>query len=690
MGNYSELELLIQQDSHGVLQAQIRYRLNENYIQTPMSAFMLDPEDPQLRDPQQAGVILRDAFFRSDNIKNEFVRVRTLSNDKRQPLRIRLCLDASDDRLHGIAWETINDPQHSVNGEEVPLLHNRECLFSRYLYSTVANRSRLRNQKAIRALVAIANPRGLKSEFSSIDIVAMQNLACNALHPLQTGGLGDKAVSLKAIVEAMSDGVDILYLVCHGVLSNGEGVLWLEDEQGNAARVSGEVFASALSGLEHPPTLVVLCSCQSAGNGMASRNTLAAVGPVLARQGIPAVLAMQGNIMLSTAEKFLAAFFSQLRKHGEVDRAVAYARREVRQEPDWWMPVIFTRLDNARIWYQPGFYSANAEETEVSVWGKIIRNITNDKCTPIIGSMLNESSLGSRRGLARRWGELYNYPLDDHDMDDLPQVAQFLSVMEQEVFPQEEFYKATYQFLCEQHYDDIPYASRKLSEAEIIPQLNTVISDIGRKVRQRDNRDPHLLLAKLGFPIYITTDPSDLLVDALIEQGRKPRVRLFRWNIFSAKLDRQYMKSSLVPLAEKASKDFPVIVKLFGDLRDKSTLVMTEDHYFEYLAKASTSSVSLPREVRSCLNDSGLLFVGFQQDSWEFRVLFRSLLALEGKELRVPYEHCSVQIDPNSLIDVVRARYYIEKYLEQAKLRLYWGDAATFIRELDTQYRRRI
>lgn len=78
--------------------------------------------------------------------------------------------------------------------------------------------------------------------------------------------------------------------------------------------------------------------------------------------------------------------------------------------------------------------------------------------------------------------------------------------------------------------------------------------------------------------------------------------------------------------------------------------------------------------MRARLNSSALLFVGLQAESQEFRVLFRSLLLLEGNDLQKDYEHFSVQIDPNSILDPGSARRYIEKYLQRkAKWRLYWG-----------------
>nr|WP_307866922.1 SIR2 family protein [Variovorax sp. E3] len=117
--------------------------------------------------------------------------------------------------------------------------------------------------------------------------------------------------------------------------------------------------------------------------------------------------------------------------------------------------------------------------------------------------------------------------------------------------------------------------------------------------------------------------------------------------------------------------------------------MMTEDQFFDYLTMASAAKDAVPPAVRSKLSDSGLIFVGFQVEAWDFRVLFRSLLQLEGRHLRNDYMHFSVQIDPNSILDPVSARRYIEQYLQsKAKLRLYWGDVATFVAELKTQTKR--
>lgn len=243
-----------------------------------------------------------------------------------------------------------------------------------------------------------------------------------------------------------------------------------------------------------------------------------------------------------------------------------------------------------------------------------------------------------------------------------------------------------YRRILEKYPADVPEVLRDLDEIGVLENLGSLVSEVGRKIRSRDPVDPHTVLASYRLPIYVTTDPSDLLVDALREQGAAPRVRLLRWNSAAERCDDQYVSESPATAPARATREQPIVVKLFGDLSEPASLVITEDQFFDYLTKAASTKDTVPPAVRYRLSDSALLFVGFQADSWDFRVLFRSLLQLEGKDLRADYEHFSVQIDPNSILDPGSARRYIEKYLQaKAKLRLYWGDVPTFISELRTR-----
>ena len=109
-----------------------------------------------------------------------------------------------------------------------------------------------------------------------------------------------------------------MYLLCHGsVLEDTHGSLvpyiWLEDKDGTAMPMSGLAFVEGLRNLATQPRMIVLGSCQSAGQAEAivvNRETaLASLGPRLVEAGIAAVLAMQGNVAMETVAGFMPAFF---------------------------------------------------------------------------------------------------------------------------------------------------------------------------------------------------------------------------------------------------------------------------------------------------------------------------------------------------------------------------------------------
>ncbi|HGM7716579.1 MULTISPECIES: CHAT domain-containing protein [Serratia] len=686
MKGYAELEIVFQRNSLDEFQASFRQRFDESENITPFIPLALNIHDPTFYsgNPQRMGRLLSDSLFMPPALRDAFTSARAFSGHQQSPLKIRLLIDSNASILHSLPWETLVDPSDPATH----LLRSNQCVFSRYLAARTYRLPMLRPKQGIKALLAIANPQDLSETFPSINVPHEQELAENALRHVPLATLTRRgSATLQAIIEGIKEGADILYLMCHGIVGQQGAVLWLEDEAGNAASVTGEDFAARLGALERIPSLVVLCSCQSAGAGNPARDALVALGPMLAKEGVPAVLAMQGKLSMSAATQFIPEFFRQLAEHGEVDRATAGARAKIMDSPDWWIPVVFTRLNNARIWYPPGF-GVSAENKDP--WTQIVNNIDTRYSTPILGPSMNEALFGSRRELASEWGDIYHYPLGGHDVAGLPQIAQYLAVTRQDDYPCQEFYKYVYERILEKYPDDVPDRLKGLDQMEIYTSLGELVSVVGQKIRARTPLDPLRILAGYKLPVYITTDPSDLLVDALKEQNTTPTVRLLRWNIHAEICDTDYVSRAPVGLADKGTETHPIVLKLFGDLSTPESLVLTEDDFFDYLTKVSSAQDAIPLYVRARLNSSALLFVGLQAESWEFRVLFRSLLLLEGHDLRKNIEHFSVQIDPNSILDPGSARRYIEKYLQtKAQWRLYWGDVTTFMAELNTRTRKK-
>jgi hypothetical protein len=114
-------------------------------------------------------------------------------------------------------------------------------------------------------------------------------------------------------------------------------------------------MVAALKRIPVLPRLIVLASCESASTG-ASEDAMAALGPQLAGAGVPAVIAMQGKVAMETIDEFMPRFFTELKRDGQIDRAMAAARGEavLNKRKDYWMPVLFMRLTSGSLWHKEG------------------------------------------------------------------------------------------------------------------------------------------------------------------------------------------------------------------------------------------------------------------------------------------------------------------------------------------------
>ena len=438
----------------------------------------------------------------------------------------------------------------------------------------------------------------------------------------------------------------------------------------------GRELAARVQELDDRPRLVVLISCQSAGSGQEPTTqvdgALAGLGPRLAEAGVPAVIAMQGNFTMTTAAAFMPVFFAELRRDGLVDRAMAVARGAVRDRPDWWMPVLFMRLKSGRVGYRAGF---GVEKEGLRRWPALLNNIRAGRCTPILGPGLTEWLLGSRRDIAVRWAETFGYPMDPDSRESLPQVAQYLAVEQDVTFMRDELVKHLRAEIGRRFGGLLP-----ADQPDI--KLDDAISAVGTQLASNPVTQTFEALASLPVPIYVTTILSNLLGDALVAAGKQPVVELCRWNdeveqvpsIFDAGREPDYR-----PTPER-----PLVYHLFGRLSEPNSLVLTEDDYFDYLIGVTSRNDLVPAVVRRVLADSALLFLGFDLDDWDFRVVYRSLMSQEGRNRRSKYAHIAAQIDPESsrITEAEGAKRYMEEYFGDADISIFWGNVADFGREL--------
>jgi hypothetical protein len=631
-------------------------------------------------DSAAYGQALSAHLFADPHVSEGFAKAMTMAQALDMPLRVRLFIGPSAPDLHMLRWETLVMP-----GSDELMLTREDILFSRYLSSTSWRPVRLRPRSELRALLVIANPTNLSTfkpggqQLAPIDVAGEQQRAAEAgLVPHATSTTpaaipttvlaSNGQATLANIIAHLREGYDILYLVAHGAIVDDVPRLWLEDDDGYAAVIPGNDLVNQVRELRQHPRLVVLASCQSGA-------LMSALGPRLVDVGVPAVLAMQDNITLETAATFMPCFFDALQQDGQIDRAVAVARGRVRDRHDWWVPVLFMRLKGGCIWYVPGF----GERKGFERWPALIKNIEREQCTPILGTHLSEL-LGSSTEIAQRWAEKHNFPLEPYRCEYLSQVAQYLAVTQQPLFPRDD--------LLDRLYDEIldRYGST-IAEAEQQGTFEELLAAVGRHRRQHNEADPYRVLAELPFKVYITANFTNLLTEALEAAGKHPVVELCRWNEHIETLPSIYDKDKEPGYLPDVQR--PLVYHLFGHISEPDSLVVTEDDYFDYLIGFASNEDLVPGPVNEALSDNGLLFLGFQPDDWDFRILFRSLAKLWVARRRQRYINISAQIAPSEdrIQEPVRARRYLEAYFREASIDIYWGHVEDFARELLAKWR---
>lgn len=274
-------------------------------------------------------------------------------------------------------------------------------------------------------------------------------------------------------------------------------------------------------------------------------------------------------------------------------------------------------------------------------WEILIQRIKSKNCTPFLGAGAAYGVLPLGADIAREWAQKYEYPLEDSS--NLIAVAQFVALTFDPMTPKQEIvslFKAT------------PKGP-----------------DFG------DPSEPHRALAELPLPIFITTNYDDFMKQALVKRDKDPRQELCRWNSFVANNPSSFDDGYVPTVAQ------PVVFHLHGYNPIAESLVLTEDDYMDFLVNISRNDQLLPSPIQKALKGSSLLFIGYRIADWNFRVLLRSLAGFLEAGLR--RTHFAVITPPSSSEAMKqKAQDYLSQYYENIDVRVYWGTARDFIKDL--------
>lgn len=295
--------------------------------------------------------LLTKMVFADSALQTAWTSACDLTIGNHKPLRVCIRLDPSAEELNACAWEQLLDPSYTY-----PLCLSELVRFSRYVDAHSAVTGPLPSRPELRILFAVASPDDLtKYQLAPVNVQdelarvmpALKAVTAERNITVLARTLTGQPVTFDALSAALLQGFHICYIVCHGKVVDDATYLYLEDGSGKPAPERINELAVKLGRGEQRPLLLMLVACQSAGY---AADVVANIGSLLTTAGIPAVIAMRGNTPLPLVERLVPKFFLELAKDGMVDRALTVARGSVSGELPWWLPVLFLRIDDGRIW----------------------------------------------------------------------------------------------------------------------------------------------------------------------------------------------------------------------------------------------------------------------------------------------------------------------------------------------------
>lgn len=275
-------------------------------------------------------------------------------------------------------------------------------------------------------------------------------------------------------------------------------------------------------------------------------------------------------------------------------------------------------------------------------WELLIQRIRDQQCTPFLGAGMAHGILPNGSELAQKLAEKFDYPLPERN--NLLKVSQFVALVRDPVAAKEEVLRI------------IRNAPR--------PDYS-------------DPSDPHLVLANLRLPIYITTNYDDFMFQALLSKERDARRDICRWNRYTKSRPSIFEQEP----GYKPSYANPLVFHLHGSDELSTSMVLTEDDYVDFLLNMSYDQELLPQRIQRALTETSVLFIGYQILDWNFRVMMQGFKRFMERSSA----HTSFAVMPLPKVapeEVRKLQAYLTKFYANMDVKVYWGTAKDFFAEL--------
>jgi len=287
-------------------------------------------------------------------------------------------------------------------------------------------------------------------------------------------------------------------------------------------------------------------------------------------------------------------------------------------------------------------------------WATLVDAVVAGHCTPFLGAGIGVPYLPTGAKLATDLATEFKYPLDD--VTNLARVTQYIASS-----------------------FDAPYVKRRVCE-RIVQAQAAATEQLAGGLPQN-----YTTVARLGLPIYITTNYDDYLERAIASTSSTTKYQreICRWSEILLSDFPSYSKIKPTPSS-------PMVFYLHGHVSVQNSILVTEDDYIDFtvsLGQGPTAKADamIPHFVRRALGNTNLLFIGYSLEDWNFRVLMRHLMKQQQVQPHSRSSSISIQLSATNMPAErrERAEKFLESYLKtSSSIDVYWGDAQSFLDRL--------
>jgi len=347
-----------------------------------------------------------------------------------------------------------------------------------------------------------------------------------------------------------------------------------------------------------------------------------------------------------------------------------------------------------------------SEETGV-IWSDAKARLERGDIIPFIGNSISTDLVfgESYEQILAEWAKKLNCPWPAQQ--DVAAVAQYSIMREDEPAAKSSFLRFIKDRLLDIADKDDAISDNQFKKAEenwMKPSYSftDLAKDLGYLSFEEKPEHPLSILAKLPFRIYITTSRHRFLEVALEKFEKKEyHSEIYPWN---ADLENRAGSIFRENPSWEPSKDKPLIYHLYGIDNDHTSLVLTEEDYLDFLIKITQDSgmthvggltssqgdpidQGLPSVIGNALvHNSSPLLLGYKLLAWDFRILFRGLVAAKTPYRRGDGICIQLLKDCKYLEDEIKNN--LQKYLtETCKLNIYWGTPEECLQKLEKVWR---